>query len=50
MGIQWDAKPCFRFCFVGCCDDKKGENKALEVAKAFGAAVIKPKGDFALRA
>jgi len=48
MDVHENVKPCLHFCFVGYCQDKKVENRALETAKAFGLTVIRPKGEFAL--
>jgi predicted deacylase len=42
------VKPCLHFSFVGYCEDKNVEAKALEAAKAFGLTIIRPKGEFAL--
>lgn len=48
MDVHENVKPCLHFSFVGYCDDKRVENKALEAAKAFGLTIIRPKGEFAL--
>jgi hypothetical protein len=48
MDVHENVKPCLHFSFVGYCQDKKVEGKALEAARAFGLTVIRPKGEFAL--
>jgi len=48
MDLHENVKPCLHFSIVGYCQDKKVEAKALEVAKAFGLTIIRPKGEFAL--
>lgn len=48
MDVHENVKPCLHFSFVGYCEDKKVENKALDAAKAFGLTIIRPKGEFAL--
>jgi predicted deacylase len=48
MDVHENVKPCLHFSFVGYCEDKKVENRALKAAKAFGLTVIRPKGEFAL--
>jgi predicted deacylase len=48
MDVHENVKPCLHFSFVGYCQDKKVESKALEAAKAFGLTIIRPKGKLAL--
>jgi predicted deacylase len=48
MDVHENVRPCLHFCFVGSAKDKAVENKALELAKAFGLTIIRPKGEFAL--
>ena len=48
MDVHENVKPCLHFSFVGHCQDKNVEAKALEMARAFGLTVIRPKGEFAL--
>jgi len=48
MDVHENVRPCLHFSFVGYCEDKKVENKALQAAKAFGLTIIRPKGEFAL--
>jgi predicted deacylase len=48
MDLHENVKPCLHFSFVGYSDNKKIEARALELAKAFGLTIIRPKGEFAL--
>jgi hypothetical protein len=48
MDVHENVKPCLHFSYVSHCEDHKVENKALELAQAFGLTIIRPKGEFLL--
>jgi predicted deacylase len=48
MDVHENVRPCLHFSFVAFAKDKAVENRALELAKAFGVTIIRPKGEFAL--
>lgn len=48
MDVHENVKPCLHFSYVAYAKDKKVEEKTLELARAFGLTIIRPKGEFAL--
>jgi predicted deacylase len=48
IDLHENVKPCLHFSLVGHAKDKEVERRALDLARAVGLTIIRPKGDFAL--